>query len=149
MVRIKSPQDLGAAVLFVSIGVAGVFFGTGLEYGSPMRMGPGFFPAWVSWLLIGIGVVVSARSLVVTGPPIEAPRWRTLVFINASILLFGFLIGRAGLALSVVALTFVAAMARPMAPIGETAAFAVLLSVFTAVVFVYLLGQPIPLWWAD
>ena len=34
MIRVKSPQDLGAGLLFIFIGVVGVYFGKGLTFGS-------------------------------------------------------------------------------------------------------------------
>ena len=40
-VRIRSPRDLGAGVLFALIGVAGFWFGRVYTFGSISRMGPG------------------------------------------------------------------------------------------------------------
>ena len=34
MLRVKSPQDLGAALVFILIGVAGIYFGQGLRFGT-------------------------------------------------------------------------------------------------------------------
>ena len=44
MLRVKSPQDLGAGVMFTLIGVAGYYFGRDLAFGSAARMGPGLLP---------------------------------------------------------------------------------------------------------
>ena len=44
MFRVRSPQDLGAGVVFVLIGAAGIYFGQDLAFGSAARMGPGYFP---------------------------------------------------------------------------------------------------------
>jgi hypothetical protein len=46
--RVRSPQDLGAGLVFVLIGVAGVYFGTDLTFGTAARMGPGFFSILLS-----------------------------------------------------------------------------------------------------
>ena len=50
MVRVKSPQDFGASIIFILIGVAGLYFGSELSFGSAARMGPGYFPMIVSGL---------------------------------------------------------------------------------------------------
>ena len=57
MFRVKSPQDFGSAILFLLIGLAGLYFGKDLTYGTAGRMGPGYFPFVLSWLIIAIGVV--------------------------------------------------------------------------------------------
>src|SRR5262245_52406259 len=109
MLRVRSPQDLGAGLVFLAIGVAGLYFGNDLAFGTAARMGPGYFPTLLSIAITIIGLIVGARGLAIAGPPIEPVRLRPLAFILAAILLFGALIDVFGLALSGVALTVVAA----------------------------------------
>ena len=73
MVRVRSPQDLGAGVVFVTIGAAGLYFGQDLAFGSSARMGPGYFPTILSYLIIAIGLVLAVKSLATDGPPIWKP----------------------------------------------------------------------------
>ncbi len=58
MLRVKSPQDLGAGLVFLMIGGAGLYFGSDLTFGSSARMGPGYFPTLLSILIIAIGLAV-------------------------------------------------------------------------------------------
>src|SRR5262245_49996076 len=58
MFRVKSPQDFGSAIVFLLIGLAGLYFGKDLTYGTASRMGPGYFPYLLSWLIIAVGVGV-------------------------------------------------------------------------------------------
>ena len=44
MFRVKSPQDFGSAIVIMLIGLAGLYFGKDLTYGTAGRMGPGYFP---------------------------------------------------------------------------------------------------------
>jgi len=147
MLRIRSPQDFGAAVVFVAIGLAGAYFGRDLALGSAGRMGPGYFPAILSWAIVGVGVVVGLKSLALEGPRIEPVQFRPLLVIIAAILLFGFLIGAVGLAISAVLLTVLAAYARREASLWEALALGIGLSAFAVIVFVYALSQPLPAWW--
>src|SRR5882762_3606376 len=147
MVRVRSPQDLGAGLVFVAIGAAGIAFGQDLAFGSAARMGPGYFPLVLSTLIVAIGVVLAARGLLVDGPPIERIQLRPLFAILAAILLFGVLIERVGLALTAALLTVGAAYARRDVNLKETLLLAAGLSLFAVGVFVYALSQPLPAWW--
>src|SRR5262249_51966495 len=49
------------------------------ELGSARRMGPGYFPAVLSLLLIGIGLLTMARAFLVRGPPLGGIAGRGLV----------------------------------------------------------------------
>lgn len=147
MFRVKSPTDFGAAIVFMLIGLAGIYFGKDLTFGSSARMGPGYFPTIISFLILALGVIVGLRAIVIAGPSIEPVQLRPLMFILASILVFGALIDRFGLAISTVALTLIAAYARRDVNLKETLALGAGLAIFSIVVFVYGLGQPLPAWW--
>jgi Tripartite tricarboxylate transporter TctB family len=147
MMRVKSPQDVGAGAVFVLIGVAGFYFGSDLAMGSAARMGPGFFPMLLSGLIATLGLIVGLSGFVVEGPSIEPVQLRPISFIVAAILIFGYLIESVGLALTAILLTLFAAFARPEVRLGETLILGAGLALFTVVVFVYLLGQALPAWW--
>ena len=147
MFRVKSPQDFGAAIVFMLIGLAGIYFGKDLTFGTSARMGPGYFPTIISFLILLLGVIIGLRAIVIEGPSIESVQLRPLLFILASILMFGALIDRFGLAISAVALTLIAAYARRNVNLKETVALGAGLAIFSIVVFVYALGQPLPAWW--
>jgi hypothetical protein len=147
MVRVKGPQDLGAGLVFLTIGIAGLYFGNDLAFGTSARMGPGYFPVLLSGLIIVVGLAVGFQGLTVEGPPIEKAQLRPISFIIAAILIFGFLIESIGLALTAILLTIFAAYARPEVRLSETILLGVGLALFTVVVFVYVLGQALPAWW--
>jgi hypothetical protein len=147
MVQVKSPQDLGAGLVFTLIGLAGFYFGADLTVGTGARMGPGYFPVLLSGLITAVGLVLGLRGVTVEGPPIEPVQLRPIFFIIAAILVFGFLIESIGLALTSVLLTILATYARPEVKLSETVLLGVGLAMFTVVVFVYVLGQPLPAWW--
>ena len=84
MVRVKSPQDIGAGVVFMLIGIAGLYFGSELAFGTAARMGPGYFPTLLSMLIIAVGVVVAFRGMTIPGPPVETIQLRPIVFRHRS-----------------------------------------------------------------
>lgn len=147
MLRVKSPQDLGAGAVFVVIGLAGVIFGQELRFGTAARMGPGYFPILLSVLIIALGLIVGARGLTFEGPPLEPFRIRPIFFVLLAIVASGYLMSSVGLALTAIIVTFIAAYARPEVNVRETLLLGAGMAIFTVVVFVYALGQPLPAWW--
>lgn len=147
MLRVRSPRDLGAGLVFVAIGAAGIVFGQELAFGSAARMGPGYFPTLLSYLIVAIGLVLAVKGLSSDGPPIERIHVRPLFAILAAILAFGYLIDKIGLALTAAALTVGAAYARRDVNLTETLLLAAGLALFAVGVFVYALTQPLPAWW--
>ena len=147
MLRVKSPQDLGAAFVFIVIGLAGLYAGKDLTFGTASHMGPGFFPTWLNFLIIAIGVGTGIKAVAIQGPPIARFQLRPILFIVAAIVAFGFLINAVGLALSAVLMTIFAAYARRGVKVPETVLLAAGLALFSVIVFVYVLGQAVPAWW--
>jgi hypothetical protein len=146
MVAIKAPRDVGAGLLFIAIGAAGLYFGRDLTYGSSARMGPGFFPYILSWLIIGLGAIVGARGFTIAGPKIDAVPWRPITMVVLSILVFGFAIEYFGLFVSAILLTFLAGAARAGSNYRELAVLGVILAILSVGVFAYGLRQPMPAW---
>src|SRR5690606_6609547 len=97
MIRIKSPQDLGAGVMFIVIGVLGLIFGQALAFGTAARMGPCYFPASLCGLIALIAVIAGFRGSVLEGPPLGKIPLRPLTVSLVTPLAFVFLIAGIGL----------------------------------------------------
>jgi Tripartite tricarboxylate transporter TctB family len=142
MFRLKSPQDLGAAVMFLLFGLAGLWFGREYEMGTASRMGPGYMPMVLSGGLIGLGIVVGLRAVTRCGPAIEPVLWRTNGLVLGAILGFVVLIESAGLASATFVVSVLSALASAEWRWRETLALGVLLAIFCVLVFIYALRQP-------
>ena len=112
MLRVKSPQDLGAGLLFLFIGAVGLYFGKDLTYGSARSMGPGYFPIWLSWIIIAMGVICVVRALTIEGEPIGAIPPKPIVWVGIGVLMFGYLIEHVKLELALILLTIFATQSR-------------------------------------
>jgi hypothetical protein len=147
--QIKSPQDFGAAIVFLAIGLAGAYFGSELRFGTAGNMGPGFFPVILSWIIVAIGVVVGTKAVTIEGPRMEPVQLRPILVIISAILIFGYLIDKLGLAITAALLTVLAAFARRWREVSllETILLAAGLALFSVALFVYALTQPFPAWW--
>ena len=147
--RIRSPRDFWAGLLFV--GIAALFMALASQYrfGEAHRMGPGYFPIMVGALLAILGMVVAARALVFDGPPLPRFNPRPLLVTLLAIVLFGATIETLGLAAAIAVLVMVSAYADRDVRLLQSIALAVLLIVFSIASFVWLLGLPLPVWPAN
>ena len=146
MSRVKDQKDFWSGILFVAFGCAGLWLGRNYAVGTLVRMGPGFFPMMMSVALIGIGGFLVARSLVVAGEPVERTAFWPQLLILGAIVAFGLLIERVGLAVAVMAVAAVSGVAAQGLRWFELIALALAMSALSVALFVYLLGQPIPVW---
>ncbi len=144
--RIRSPRDFWAGLVFIAIAAAYIWLASGYRYGTAQRMGPGFFPTYVAGFLAFLGLVISLRSFVVTGPRIDKVGWRQLIMTIVAVVVFGVVLAYFGLVAAIIALVIASALAdaesRPLEVIG----LAVFLAIFSVGVFVYLLGLPLMVW---
>src|SRR5262249_33166559 len=111
MVRVKSPQDFWAGILFVAFGAAALWIGRNYALVTLHKRGRGFLPAMLSWTLLAIGGVLIVRALAIAGPAIEPSRIKPQLFILAAIVVFALAIERLGLAPAVVLVAITAALA--------------------------------------
>ena len=146
MVRVKNPQDFWAGLLFLVVGLLAVYFGRNYSFGAATKMGPGYLPTVLSWMLAGLGAFLALRALIESGPEIEASLWRPQIFIIIAIVVFGLLIERVGLAPSVIVVTVVAALASREMRWIETLILSVGLAILCALLFVKVLGQPLSIY---
>jgi len=144
---IKSPQDFGAGILFILFGAIGLYIGSDLTFGSARNMGPGYFPMIICGLIVLIGLIVTAKSLSLEGPAIERIQFRPIIFILLAIAAFGIFIAQIGAVISSILLIVFAAYARREVNLVEPLIFAVCTAAFVVIIFVYALGQPMPVWW--
>ena len=138
----KDRTDIAAGLLLMA--TAG-FFGwqtLGLEIGTSLRMGPGYFPLVLSILLFILGAVVFAKAFGKEDEPIGKIAWRGLFFILIAPVFFGFTVRGLGFAPALFFTTLIAAQAsvrmRPLAAI----VLAVAVTVASMLIFSYGLGLP-------
>jgi putative tricarboxylic transport membrane protein len=146
MSRVKDQKDFWSGILFVAFGCAGLWLGRSYPVGSLSRMGPGFFPMAMSIALVGTGAFLLARSLIVAGEPVERIAFWPQLLVLAAMVAFGLLIERVGLAVAVIAVAVISGVAAQGLRWFELVALAIAMSAFSVVLFVHLLGQPVPVW---
>jgi hypothetical protein len=144
--RIRSPKDFWAGLIFVAIGVAFIALASQYRLGTMHRMGPAMFPILVGALLTVLGAVIALRSFRLDGESVPRFYARPIGVSILAIVLFGVALQWLGLAAAVAVLVLVGAYASREVRLFENVALAAVMIVFSVAVFVWLLGLPLPLW---
>jgi len=144
--RIRAPKDFWSGVMFGGFAAVALIAARGYSLGSTGKMGPGYFPLLLGFVLLVLGGVLIVRSVVLTGEPLPRFHLRPLIVIAVAVTVFGLMVERLGLVVALLVLTVFSAFAGPQFRWREAAALAVALTVFCIGVFVYALGLPLNLW---
>lgn len=142
---IRGPKDFWAGVLFIAVGLGTVIIASNYPMGTAARMGPGYFPRALGSLLMILGAFSALRGLRKQGEPIS--RWFLRPFITiASVVVFGHIVDKLGMALSTVLLVIAASAASPEFRLKESIISGVALAIICVIVFIKLLGITLPIW---
>jgi putative tricarboxylic transport membrane protein len=144
--NIRNPKDFWAGVLFITVGVAAIALGSRYNLGTAARMGPGYFPRILGIMLIVLGAILALRGLRLQGAPIPAFKWRPTLIVLGSVVLFGMLVTKIGMAISVVILIVLSSSASPEFRPKEALISGVLLAALAVGVFVIGLKLQVPIW---
>jgi hypothetical protein len=141
---IRHPKDFWTGLIFLFFGLGAVLVGQDYPMGRAGRMGPAYFPTVLGSLLALIGLIAVVRSFVRPGEAVGRFYVKEVALILAAIVLFGFLMRGAGLVPAALVLILLSAYASPRFRWGEALLLAAGLALFAVVVFVKLLGLPMP-----
>lgn len=147
--KIKSQRDFWSGLMFLVVGIVFAIGATNYSMGTSARPGAGYFPLLLSVIMAILGAIVLFKSLTIETPggdPIGAIAWRPLLVIVFAIALFGATIERLGLVLAVPLLIWITSYAGDEFRWKGVVANAVVLTVFSWLVFVVGLKLTIPLW---
>jgi len=143
---IRHPKDFAAGLLFVAVGIAAIVIASNYPLGTAARMGPGYFPRILGILLIILGSALALRALRLQGAKLPGWHWRPTIIVLGSVVLFGAIVDKVGLAISTVILIVLASAASPEFRLKESVISGIALAVLTVTVFVLVLKLQLPIW---
>jgi hypothetical protein len=143
--RLNVP-DLVFAVFLVALGALAEALASDLAFGTAASMGPGYVPRGLALLLMIYGGVLGVRAMFTGRQAFPTIAWRPLAMILASVGLFAVLLPFAGLAITSFAVVLCAGFAAYDVRLRENALLGLALAIFAVLLFVTLLGLPIPVW---
>ena len=136
-------KDFWSGVMLIVIGGGSLLIARNYQFGSSLRMGPGYFPTLLGAALFLFGLYFAGKGLRSGGEIIEGS-WslRALIVVPLALVVFGLLIDRAGFIPAMLALIIGSAAASTQFKLTEVLLFAVGLTACCVVVFIWLLGLP-------
>jgi hypothetical protein len=167
-VKIKSERDFWSGLMFVAVGVIFAIGATNYSMGPACQAndpcgaslwarmsqlsahpGAGYFPLGLSILLALLGAIVLFKSLTIEsegGDPVGNFAWRPLIVIVVAIAVFGVMLEKIGLALTVPVLIFISSLAGDEFHWKGVLANAIVLTIGSWAIFVWGLKLTIPMW---
>ncbi|MBX3618707.1 MAG: tripartite tricarboxylate transporter TctB family protein [Rhizobacter sp.] len=147
--KIKSEKDFWSGLMFLVVGIVFAVGATNYSMGSSARPGPGYFPLMLSIILAILGAIVLFKSLTIEtegGDRIGSIAWRPLLVTVASIVMFGALLPRLGMVITVPLLIILVSFAGDEFKWKGVLIAAAVLTTFTWLIFIVGLKLIIPLW---
>jgi len=141
---IRGSKDFYAGLLYIFFGASAFVIARDYNMGTAFRMGPAYFPTVLSVLLIVIGIASIIRAFIIPGTPVGRMALSGLLWVTASVVLFGFLVSGVGLAVALPLLVVSSASASAKFRWRPTIIMAVGITIFCVLVFLKGLGIPLP-----
>jgi hypothetical protein len=135
--------------MFIVVGGAFAIGALNYSFGSSARPGPAYFPFGLGVLLAILGGMILFEALTIEtedGEPIGAFAWRPLFIILGAVLLFGFMLPRIGMVISLPILVLISAYASEEHTWVGSIINAAILTLMSWLVFVVGLKLTIPMW---
>ncbi|MDC7786868.1 tripartite tricarboxylate transporter TctB family protein [Rhodoplanes sp. TEM] len=144
-------RDVLSGLLFIALAGLGLWLSRDYPVGTALRMGTGYVPRLLCWILLGLGAVIALRGFMAPGAerstlPIGLAAVRPVILVFVALVVFGVSLERLGLVISILLLVGIGALAgRNLRP-AETVLAAVVLVALAWGVFIAGLGLTIPVW---
>jgi hypothetical protein len=136
-------KDFLSGVMFIAFGLGALYFGRNLQMGTTVRMGPGYVPHMLAYIMMSLGGIITVVALVTQGERTEAPKWKPITMVTIGIVCFAALFERAGLLPALVALVLIASLGGEEFKLTEVLGNMVALAVLCVLVFKVGLGMNI------
>lgn len=143
--RILSPKDFWAGVLYVALGLSAIVIGREYAMGTALRMGPAYFPTVLGAVLALIGSISLVRSFLQPGEQVGNLALKPMILITVAILLFGFLVRGAGLVVVIPLLMIITAYGSIHFRWRASILLAIGMTAFCILVFSKGLGVTLPI----
>ena len=136
-------KDFLSGLMFLGFGLLALYFCQKLAPGTAVRMGPGWVPRMLSYILLGLGSLICVVALVSGSEATEKPKWKPITLVTIGIICFAALFERAGLLPALVVLVFIASLGGEEFKLKEVIGNIIVLSILCTLVFKVGLGMNI------
>ena len=146
---IKSHRDFWAGLMFLVVGVGFAIGATNYSMGTSARPGAGYFPLGLGVLTALLGALILFEALTIEtgdGEPVGKIAWRPMIVIFSTIMVFGALLPRLGMILTIPVLIVMTSLAGDEFQWRGVAINAAVLTFSSWFIFIWGLKLTMPLW---
>jgi hypothetical protein len=143
--KIRSKIDLYAGLMFIGIGLVFALGANQYPMGTAVRMGPAYFPTWLGWGTVILGLMVLIDAFIEADDPPTPVAWRPLILVLGAVIAFGALINTGGLITATVSVIIISALGGHEFTWKSAISSAVILSITVWAIFDKGLGLPFKL----
>jgi hypothetical protein len=142
-------KDFLSGLMFIVFGLVALYFGHHLAVGTSVRMGPGYVPRMLSYILLGLGGLICVVALYAGGEIVEKPKWKPITMVTIGIICFALLLEPSriwpvtGLLPALVALVLISSLGGEEFKLVEVIGNIIVLSILCIIVFKVGLGMNI------
>ena len=145
-------KDFLSGVMFIAFGLTALWFGRHLQMGTTVRMGPGYVPHMLAYIMLALGGIISVIALFTHSEQAEAPQWKPITMVTIGIVMFAVLFEPmsfvpsfvpAGLIPALIVLILIASLGGDEFKITEVIFNMIVLAILCTVVFKFGLGMNI------
>ena len=149
--RLLARRDVLAGLLFVGVAPLGLWLSRDYPIGTALRMGTGYVPRLLCWILLGLGTIVLIQGLreADSARPSDGgalARLWPIAVVTTSLVVFGLSLERLGLVISILLLIGIGSLAARGIKPWEVLLAALGLIVLSWTIFIQGLGLTIPVW---
>ena len=127
--------------MFMVIGIVFVIGAYNYQMGTAARMGPGFFPRILGFIMAGLGVIIAGIGLKNQAQFAATEgigwTWKPVIILTVAVVLFGFTLPTLGMIIAISLLTFISGIAAHDKNYRELAMITVIMCIFCAGVFIW------------
>lgn len=128
-------KDFLSGVMFIAFGLTALWFGRHLALGTSVRMGPGYVPHMLAYIMMVLGLIIAVVALYGGGEVVEAPKWKPITMVTIGIVVFALLFETTGMFPSLVALVLISSLGGDEFKLWEVLVNIVVLTILCVIVF--------------
>jgi hypothetical protein len=144
----RAVTDILAGLIFVAFGLGFATTSLSYEIGTPLRMGPGYFPLALGGILVLLGLLIVGKGFISSSSAegrFGSVPWRALFLIVLAVLFFGLTVRGLGLVPATAVTALLTALASYRTGILVAVAIAAGLTVLCLLVFLLALQLRLPM----
>ncbi len=143
--KIKSPEDFWSGLMFIGFGILAIVVSRDYPMGQASRMGPGYFPTHIGFMLVVFGAIITATAFKFEGEGITPFAYRPMILLSVAFAFFGGAIDHFGFVPALLGLILLCSAAGREFKWLEVLVMCTLLAVGSWALFIWALKLPMTL----